>query len=201
MDSINRLTKDYGSAILTTSNEKDVLSMSNAKAILKKDYVLLGCIDDEIDALTSFTNDYSGGEYIGDVIAEIADAQIPIYTHDIWKNIYEIKEYIEEAISSGLVSLDGNVDLDKVFQVGYYQFYTQSLYNNLDSMVYNMMVERVNTFLSDFINGDSEGVDLNLIEDAIEDKSSNYDNNNTFDVIEEDVEEIIQSIKDGEYNE
>ena len=162
-----------------------------------KSYNLLGDLDDEQDALESFTTDYEGNVYVCDAITEIADRYIPIHYSDIWENARDIQEHIEEAVAQGI--LEGVNDLIKIFQAGYYQFYSQSLYNNLDALVYNMITENVNQFLKEHTEIVSL-LDIEEVEHEIETVSEDYDNNKKFSDIEDEVARIIQAIKDGEFN-
>jgi len=164
-----------------------------------KGYNLLSNLEDEEDALNSFVNEYSESTYVGDAISEIGDSFIPIYTNDVWKDAENIQEYIEEAISSGLAPTDGNnLDLVRIFQAGYYQYYTQSLYDNLDSMAFNIIANKVNEYLNSV---EEINLDVSAIEEAIENLTNNYDNNNRFDDLEDKANEIIGAIKEGEYTE
>lgn len=152
-----------------------------------RDFDLLGDLDSEQDALESMY-EYDGG-YVCDNITEIADNYIPIYTHELWTNAYNIKEYIEEAIAQGLTDTS-NPDIDSMFQSGYYQYYTTSLYNNLDTIAFNMIAKLVNEKI-DTIDEDMH-IDIEDIENAIEEKTDNFDNNNDMSSIEDIANEIIE---------
>jgi hypothetical protein len=171
-----------------TKGNGEMLIMTNV--IEKRNYNLLGNLPDEIDAIESF-QDFSGDSYICDVISEIADNYIPIYTDDIWSNIYNIKEHIEEAIASGIAGVEGNdIDLSRIFQAGYYQFYSQSLYNNLDTIVFNIVADGVNAGLESY---DVSNLDIDAIEDKIESETNAYDNNDMI----SDIYDIISNIHDN----
>lgn len=168
----------------------------------ERDFELLGDLEDEQDALESLMNDYDSG-YVCDNISEIADNYIPIYTHDLWKNAYDIKEHIEEAISQGLCEVRGNdIDLDKIFQAGYYQYYTQSLYNNLNTIAFNMVAKLVNEKL-DTLNQEMVSLmDIDAIEREIEFRTEDFDNNNQMseiqDIANEIIEEYLENLDDEE---
>jgi hypothetical protein len=160
-----------------------------------KNYALLRNLEDEIDALNSLSQDYSGSTYICDAISEISDSFTPIYYSDIWENVKDIREYIEEAIGEGLT--EGITDLEKIFQIGYYYFYNASLHQNLDSVAFNIMAERVNDFLSVYEGENSNNLDIGEIESALENRADNYDSNDSLDSIVEHANEVIEEIKDG----
>jgi len=155
-----------------------------------KSYNLLGELSDEQDMLESFINDYKHTTYVGDAITQAADSATPIYNADIKRNAWDIEEYVEEAIASGLVDTS-NINLMDMFKAGYYQYYTQSLYDNLDAMVYNYIVDEINEYIDSNIDEEIE-LDFESIEEHIEDESDNFDNNNQMSILDD----IIQGVKD-----
>jgi hypothetical protein len=159
-----------------------------------KELNLLGELNDEQAVLEDFISENAGSSsYICDAISEAADSAIPIANYEIWKYASDISEYIEDAISEGLAPVDpSNVDLIKIFQAGYYQYYNQALYTNLDIMVYNYMVEQVNEYLDQMDEDILDELDMAEIEERLEDEADNFDNNNMFDFIDE----IIESVKE-----
>jgi hypothetical protein len=170
------------------------------EAIEMRSYELLGNLDDELDALESFVVDYDGSTYICDAISEIADSYIPIYNYDVWKNASNIQEHIEEAIASGIAPTEGNnLDLIRIFQAGYYQYYTQSLYNNLDTLAFNYIADKVNEAINNLNKETQESIDLEAVESSIEDETYGYDNNNTYDDLDEFTKEVINDINEGSY--
>lgn len=160
-----------------------------------KDYNLIGILDDESDALDVFAEKDG---YICDAISSTADDYIPIYTHDVWKHASDIQEHIEEAISSGIAGVEGgDIDLVKIFQAGYYQYYTQSLYDNLDTLAFNYIATKVNEALSQLNEETQKAIDLAEIVDEIETETNGYDNNNRFDDLEDTAQSIIERMNEG----
>jgi len=151
-----------------------------------KAYNLLGELNDEQDLLESFISDYKHTTYVCDAITEAADSATPTYYADIKRNAWDIEEYVEEAIAQGLVDTS-NIDLMKMFQAGYYQYYTQSLYDNLDVMVYNYIVDEINEYIDNNIDEDIE-LDFESIEEHIEDEAGDFDNNNQMSIIDDIIE-------------
>ncbi len=164
-----------------------------------KEYNLLGSLQDEEDVLSEF-DDYDSSTYVFDAITYIADGAIPIYYEELWKHAEDIQEYIEQAVEEGLVDTR-KFDLIKCFQYGYYEYYTVSLYQNLDILVFNKIANKVNEYLNTLNEEVVEKIDLSSLEEEIEGISDNYDNNNKFSDIEYEIDRIIQAIKDGEFNE
>lgn len=179
-----------------TKNRKRLIGLVQLE---KKEYDLIGILDNEEDMLSSFENDYTGSSmYVCDLISEVADSYIPIYYNDIWEHARDISDYIEEAQAQGLA--EGVEDLQKLFQCGYYQYYTESLYKNLDTIAYNMVVDKINEHLGTLTESVIDNIDFGELESKIEELTKDYDNNNRISDIEDEVETLIEEIKDGEYN-
>jgi hypothetical protein len=168
--------------------------------IQQKEYNLIGLLNDEKDALESFVDEYDGSTYICDAIMEIGDSSTPIYNHDIWENASTISEHIEEAIASGLAPTEaGNVDLMKIFQAGYYQYYTQSLHDNLDAMAFNKVAIKVNEYLNTLTEEQVSRINLSELEESIEEETEDTDHNDMIDILDDKAEEIISRIKEEEF--
>lgn len=162
-----------------------------------KGYELNYTLNDETDVLDAFM-DRDSSEYICDAITKIADEQIPIYNYDVWKDAHTIQDYIESAMEEGIAGAeeDGTVNLIKIFQAGYYQYYSQVLYENLDSLCFNYVARKVNDYLH---NENTDKIDENEIESRIESETQDYDHNNMFDALEDIANEIIEEIKEEEF--
>lgn len=163
--------------------------------IEKRDYELFGVLEDEQDVLES-VSDYSGSTYLCDAISEIADGAIPVYNSEIWKNASDISEYIEEAIAEGLADTSKDVDLMRVFQAGYYQYYSQSLHNNIDAIAFNLVAEKINAYLASI---DVKDIEIDEIEEAIDEELESFDNNSYMSDIDKVVDTLIERISEGEF--
>lgn len=164
--------------------------------IEKRDYDLIGILDDEESVLDSL-KDYSSS-YVCDAISELADGSVPIYNNEIWEHARDIKEYTEDAQSEGLC--EGVTDIEKLFQIGYYMYYQRSLYDNLDIIAFNMVAEKINEILDGLDEEVLNNLDLEAIEEEIESKTENFDNNNLMSIIDDFVNDIESEIEDGTYN-
>ena len=134
------------------------------------------------DICRAVAEDYSGATYISDAIMEKADSFCPIYTHDIWENVHNIREYIEEAIEEGLVDTK-EANLEQIFLAGYYKYYESCCYENLSTIKFN--------YLADYLNNGDEKLKEKLtglsdcdIESIIEEISEDY-NHDTYNDLEE----------------
>lgn len=169
---------------------------TNIEFISSKDYSLNHILDDESDFLDSFS-DHSG--YIGDAIMEMADSYTPIYNGDIWDGASKIADYIEQAISEGIAPTEGSgVDLMKIFQSGYYVYYSEIAYENLATLMYNYIAEKVNEHLNTM---DTSNIDLGEVESELELAIESKDNNDSFDDLDDIATGLIERIDEGEFNE
>lgn len=77
--------------------------------------------------------DYNEG-YICDIISEIADNNVPIYTNYIWKEASENSNYIEEALDEYGTPTDyhGKTDILRILTQGLYYKNECDLYDNLE---------------------------------------------------------------------
>lgn len=163
----------------------------NFGTIELKEYDLFGNLEDEQDALDEL-KEHTG--YICDAINEVADSYIPIYTNDVWSNVSKIQEHIEEAISNGLAPTDAGVDLIKIFQAGYYQYYNQSLYNNFDAIKFNYVAEKVNEVLEVMDEKKVEEINFENLVEEIESETSAIDNNDDMSMLDDIAKEHIEAI-------
>lgn len=165
--------------------------------VTKKSYSLNHNLDDEQDCIESVM-EKSG--YICDAISETADNYIPIYTSDIWENASKIRDSIEDAIAEGIAPVEGrDVDLEKIFQSGYYVYYERLIYENLDEIAFNYIADKVNEAVSELSTETQQAIDFDTVSDDIEGETTNFDNNNTFDDLEDIAQTIITNINEGQY--
>ena len=157
-------------------------------------------MDDDDDAFAQF-NDASDSSYIGDYIMEIAD-DMCIYCGKVWANAQYMQEYIEEAVSNGLVDTS-RFDLDRAFTAGAYEYYTQALYDNLDELACNYMLNFLDgkEICVAYVGTEEFDIeDENLLEEIIRrlddklDDVRNVDNNDRFWDLEEQAMQMLDEI-------
>lgn len=156
-------------------------------------------MDDDDVAFEQF-NDASDSNYICDYISEIADDMCDC--SKVWDNAKYMQEYIEEAVAQGLVDTR-EFDLDRAFIAGAYEYYTQALYNNLDELACNYMlnyldgteicVAYVGTEELDIETEKISEEIINRLDDKLDDVS-NVDNNDHFWDLEEMAMEMLDEI-------
>lgn len=140
--------------------------------------------------------EYPESSYLCDAIMEVADANIPSYDFDLCKVCWELNSYVEEAKFQGL--LEGANDLMQILRIGAYEYYTELLYDNLDTIALNIAVEVINE------EYDSENIELIDYDELVE-EFENTDNNDTIDNIKDKAREfmnnLIQEYKEEEEEE
>jgi len=60
-----------------------------------------------------------------DNMHEIADGNVDIYYHDIYKSLPEMVDYIEQARDEGLI--EGTETIDKQIQIGQYMYHLEQV--------------------------------------------------------------------------
>lgn len=185
-------------------NEKDreylqfSLTENELKAV-KRNPSFENVMDDDDVAFEQF-NDASDSNYICDYISEIADDMCDC--SKVWDNAKYMQEYIEEAVAQGLVDTR-EFDLDRAFIAGAYEYYTQVLYNNLDELACNYMLNYLDgteicvTYLGiEELDIEIERISEEIISrlDYKLDEVSNVDNNDHFWDLEEMAMEILDEI-------
>lgn len=141
---------------------------------IKRDYYTLESYGDELA-------DYSGGTYICDAIAEIADAHTSIYYSDIMDFIRENPEDVNEAVQE--FGWDGcGGDLMKAAQMGEYLKIERDIYNELDKVLYNYCLDYIEM-----------GLNIKeLREDILEEIEFSIDGNaERFDDLTDAIDEIL----------
>ena len=156
-------------------------------------------MDDDDVAFEQF-NDASDSNYICDYISEIADDMCDC--SKVWDNAKYMQEYIEEAVTQGLVDTR-EFDLDRAFIAGAYEYYTQALYKNLDELACNYMLNYLDgtEICVSYVGTEELDIEIEKIfeeiisrlDDKLDDVS-NVDNNDHFWDLEEKATEMLDEI-------
>jgi hypothetical protein len=143
------------------------------------DNVLVG--ENDKDMLTEFM-DYNGSTCICEAISEIAEGNVSVYNSDICENtwnLYSSGSY-EDASNEGLMG-DSN-DLIKNLMCAWFYYNEEQLNNNVDAMVHNYAIA--------YMEDNNIVVDIEELE-AIEGSLEVIDNNSTFDMISDVVDNVV----------
>lgn len=164
--------------------------MEKVQFIEKDGYEFVGFMGDEEDVINQL-GEYDDGN-ISDAIFELADGAVPVYYSELWEHGQEVSDYYEEARMNGL--LEGIDSLEKALQSCYYEYYSQLLYNNLETWAKNEVIDRINEFLNTLTAEQVKQLDMDDIEDEIETRVEGIDR---FDDIDDTAEEVKQYINEA----
>ena len=95
--------------------------------------------DDE-DLCGAFCCDYDSG-YISDIITEIADSEISVYSDDVLKEAVNLQDAYSRAKNGGL--MEGSTELVQSVQIAWYFYNEQVLYENIKEMIYNYAINYI----------------------------------------------------------
>lgn len=129
--------------------------------------------------------DYTSG-YICDNITEIADSHVDIYNADLFEWAKRNYEYVEEAVSEGLVDTS-NFDVPRALQAGQYLQIEQDIYEHLDDVIMLYILNYIKDVwnLEELTEEQKEAID-----------GLSFDSNDELDDINEALREIFE--KDDE---
>ena len=136
------------------------------------------------DCLDNFAYNYSNSsDYIGDAISEQADSSVDIYNSELCKSCWDIYQSgaYEQAKFDGL--LEGADDLMKLLQTCQYEFYTGVLYENLDAVMRNLVLE--------YLKDEKIDVTEDQWDDICDDILTDVDNNDRISDICERVTDFL----------
>lgn len=98
---------------------------------------------DELYTLNDMTDEFvtwEEGGTVYDAIARIVADYTPLYSYDIWDDASKISNFIEEFIEEkGL----HNNSLSSTFQWAIVEYNTQAIYENIDAVIYNYIVRKL----------------------------------------------------------
>lgn len=130
--------------------------------------------------------DYNSG-YICDCISEIADNNVDIYNYDLLEWVKDNSEYVERAVAEFGVD-SRNFDFFGLLQQGQYMQIEYELYNNLDDILTNWIINYIE-------------YDLNIKELTDEQAEqvgglfNKFDNNDGFEYVIEKIKEIFEEVE------
>lgn len=140
----------------------------------------------EENMLDSLFDEWDEG-YFDDIIHEIADNYVEIYTDPLWDLAPKIKWWIEESIDQGLIDISNR--LESVFMAGQYSYNNELLYENLDTLKFNYIVDEIFELDEDFLINNNLDYE---IEDFIKD-----DDLESMEGFRESVKEFISDLMEG----
>lgn len=146
---------------------------------------------DDLDVINSVVEDYSGSTYVCDAITYVSDESVPIYNRDLFDKAYELNDWVEEAGAQGLYEGVRGIDLVAILRVACCEYYIQLLYNNEEQIIYNIMIDYLNSNKEDFISNLNDDMESDLLE-RLEELSGEYDSNDMYNTITDAVDELLE---------
>lgn len=169
--------------------------------LLKAEYrTILDIENDDWGICEQLETEYQDG-YICDMIQEVADSRVSVYTSTILENANDLNEYVEEAIAEGLIcDLPKDNPIITLLQMGWYKYNLDLLYHNLEDIIYNKVVEQINDHLELLERENKKVTDEQMeeLENLLDEKIGDYDNNSRFEDLEELADEIIKEVFEDE---
>ena len=136
----------------------------------------------DIGEYGDFINDYDSG-YICDIMQEIADNEVDIYTSELLEFAKNHYEYIEQAVNEGLVDTS-NFDFLGAIRSGEYLYISEDLNSNVsDIILYKIYKYILNDLKIENIS-EEQAEEILLID---------IDENNRIENILEEVAEIFEN--------
>lgn len=173
---------------------KQIKNLTNIKQFKEldfyKDYENLDILKNLEDMAYSFIFEYNEG-YICDIISYIADNCVPIYYSEIWEQAKEVSEYVKEAFNE--FGYNENEDLEINMQKGIYYYNEYSLYQNLDILIYNYAVNYLDEAIEYIEDEETKERAKRVTAEELKELLSNIDNNNTYEDINQIIEEYIEN--------
>ena len=168
------------------------------KERLLKQYDLGENVGYEEDMLEELV-DYSG--YICDAIMDLSDRYVDIYDYNQWEIAPVLRDYIEDSIQE--FGISKQVNLADIFRQGQYYYNSSLFYENLDDIIWNMAVIKLDEIIEAYnIDLPAYNVLVEEIEGYLNDCLADIDNNNYINDIENVVENMFKDyIKDKKYEE
>ena len=136
----------------------------------------------DIGEYGDFITDYNRG-YICDIIQEIADNEVDIYTSDLLEFAKNHYEYIEQAVNEGLVDTS-KFDFLGAIRSGEYLYISEDLNSNVDDIILYKIYKYILDDLKIVEITDEQADEILLID---------IDTNNRLENVLEDVNNIFEN--------
>lgn len=140
---------------------------------------------------------YDTGSHIQDIIMDVADANVEIYTKALWDLAPAIKDWIERGVSEFDIGRDSR--LEQIFVQGQYLYNIELLNTNIGYAIYNVACDILEDLIEEEIMSGEElsDTDRELLEENINGYLSLRDIDYRSDVTEL-MEELLEDYKNGD---
>lgn len=168
------------------------------KLFTREDYTFWDKVGNEEDIIMDLEDrlGYDTNDHIQDIIMEVADSNVEIYTKELWDLAPAIKDWIERGLSEFDIGRDSS--LEQIFVQGQYLYNTELLNTNIDYAIYNVACDILETFIEEVMSGEElSDTDRELLEENINGYLSLRDIDYRSDVTEL-MEDLLEDYKNGD---
>lgn len=97
------------------------------------------------NAIASVTEAYCGDVALSEAIQEQADANVSIWNKEVLAQAQDLDGWAGQALRDGLVDTSSeNFSLVELLRVAWYEFITDALYSEIETIAYNYMADLLN---------------------------------------------------------
>lgn len=169
------------------------------KLFTREDYTFWDKVGNEEDVIMDLEDrlGYDTGRYIQDIIMDVADANVEIYTKELWDLAPAIKDWIEKGISE--LDIGRYSSLEQIFMQGQYLYNMELLNTNIDYAIYNVACDILEVFIEEEVMSGEElsDTDRELLEENINGYLRLRDIDYRSDVTEL-MENLLEDYKNGD---
>ena len=132
---------------------------------------------------------------IENIVTEVADANIEIYTQSLWDLAPIIENWIEEALMEN--GFGRGDSLDQVFQWGQYIYNIELIEYNLDYVIHNVACDILEDLIEEKLkSGELSGTDIEVLGGNIADYLQLNDINYGSDIVDS-MENLMEDYENG----
>ena len=169
------------------------------KLFTREDYTFWDKVGNEEDIIVDLEDrlGYDTNDHIQDIIMDVADANVEIYTKELWELAPAIKDWIERGISEFDIGRDSS--LEQIFIQGQYLYNIELLNTNIDYAIYNLACDILEDLIEEEVMSGEElsDTDRELLEENINGYLRLRDIDYRSDVTEL-MENLLEDYKNGD---
>ena len=103
----------------------------------------------------------TGGD-IQEIITDVAEANVELYTQELWELAPTIKNWIEEALMD--IDFGRGDDLDRLFMYGQYLYNLELINRNLHYVIHNLACDILEYLVEEELkSGELSGADIEIL--------------------------------------
>lgn len=133
------------------------------------------------------------------LIIDFVEKFAPTHGDELWDNARTIYPYSVEAQNLGL--LDNETDVQEILSWGYRKVYIDSIRDNFEYIIYNMIIDGVNSYLASIPEKQANHLtgDIDFLYDEIEGISTRIDDEYTYHELNNEIIALTERIVSEEF--